>query len=124
MKKTRITHRGARIGDMRHRIMIHDRSITSPEFDSIDFGEDFDGTEAWAAILSTRGKVIMDDVGRDINATHELFIRFNSGVTAETFIQDEDGRRFKILTVEPYDERGEYMRLLATERGLNEAAKA
>lgn len=124
MKKSAVIHRGNRIGDMRHLVRVHDRSITAPTFGSVDFGEDFEGTQAWAAIRTTSGKIVMDDVGVDANATHEIFIRYDSNVTSETFIQVDDGRRFRVLSVENFDERGEYMKLTASDRGINEAAKA
>jgi len=124
MKKQRIAHIGTRIGDMRNRILIHDRSIMPPAFGSIDFDESFSGDATWAAIKTSGGKVAMDDVGQDVNITHEIFIRHDADVTSETFVQAEDGRRFRLIAVENYGERNEYMRLLATDRGLNQAAKA
>jgi SPP1 family predicted phage head-tail adaptor len=93
-------------------------------YGSIDFTEAFSGNARWASIHTKNGKIIMDDVGRDQNVTHEVYIRHDATVNSETYIQTEDGRRFKILTVENYDERKEFMRLNCTDRGLNEAAKA
>lgn len=122
--KKRVDHRGARVGDMRHYVLIHSRSIMSPTFGTVDFDEDFVGITAWASIKTTNGKTTMDDVGRDINVTHELLVRYNSDITSQTFIQVDDGRRFRLIDTEAYDERNEYMRLLATDRGLGEAAKA
>lgn len=124
MQKERLKHRGARIGSMRHFLKIHARSIATPIFGSIDFGENFTGVEEWASIRTTNGKIVMNDVGDDVNVTHEIVIRFNGSVTSETYAQTSDGRRFKILTVEDYDERGDYLQLMATDRGLGEAAKA
>ncbi len=124
MQKNRIGHRGARIGDMRHRIILHVRSIEVPAYGSVDFSEAFEGTNIWAGIRTANGKIAMDDVGQDVNVTHQLFIRYDETVTSETFIQVEDGRRFRIISVEDYDMRHEYMRLNVTDRGLDEAAKA
>jgi SPP1 family predicted phage head-tail adaptor len=78
----------------------------------------------WSAIKTTNGKIALDGVGQDVNITHEFFIRFDDRVTSENFIQDEAGRRYRIVSVENYEERNEYLRLLTTERGYNEAAKA
>jgi len=124
MKKSRLTHRGARIGDMRHRIILHNRSIVPPIFDSVDFEQGFDGIESWAAVKTTNGKITLDGVGQEQDVTHELFIRYDYNVTSEMFIQMEDGRRLRILNVEDYEERHEYMRLLCKERGFDEAAKS
>jgi len=124
MQKKRVSHRGARIGDMRHRITIHTRDITSPAHGSIDFSETFTGTNKWAAIKTLQGVTVFDGVSQDANVTHEISIRYDSSVTSETFIQLDDGRRLKILDVMHYEERDDYMVLLCTDRGLDEAAKA
>lgn len=123
MKKQKLDHRGASIGNMRNRIILHDSIIKAPLFGSVDFDEDFQGLEAWAAIKSVSGKVLFDSVGVGQEVTHEVFIRYDYNVNAETYVQVDDGRRFKVLSVEDFEERHEYMRLLCTERGFNEAAK-
>lgn len=124
MKKSRIKHRGARIGDMRHRVYLHDRSITPPAFGTVDFDELFVGVTRWAAVKTYRGKAVFDGVSGDNLVTHELFMRYEEGITSESFIQLSDGRRFKVLDTENYEERNEYIVLMCTDRGFDEAAKA
>lgn len=124
MKKQKLTHRGTVIGDMRHRIFIHERNIHVPAFGSVDFDERFTGFDTWAAIRTTGGKVVFDGVGQDALATHEVFVRYNEDYTTQNFVQVDDGRRFRILSVEDYDERHDYMVMLCTDRGFDEAAKA
>jgi SPP1 family predicted phage head-tail adaptor len=122
--KIRVKNRGARIGDMIHYILIHTRDITVPAFGSIDFSENFTGVTSWASIATPRGKTVFDDVGQEIDVTHVLRIRYDVAVTNQTYIQLEDGRRLKILAVENLDENNWYIEIKASDRGLNEAAKA
>ena len=77
----------------------------------------------WAAIKTVSGKIVMDSVGRDTNITHEISIRYDNRVTSEHFVQSDDGRRFRIVSIENLEERGEYIKLFTIERGLDEAAK-
>lgn len=122
MKK--IQQRVTNIGDMRQRVYIHERAIARPAWGSIDFDETFTGTARWAAIKTLGGKRVFDGTGQDEVATHIVYIRFDSSVSSQTFVQVTDGRRFRILQVEDYDERHEFMALLCTDRGFNEAAKS
>lgn len=109
---------------MRHRVYLHDRAISAPAFGSVDFDQLFTGNPRWAAIKTYRGKTVFDGVSTDQVVTHELFMRYEDGITSETFIQVSDGRRFRVLEVENYEERNEYVVLMCTDRGLDEAAKA
>lgn len=122
MRKTRLAHRGNRIGDMRHRVYLHEREITTPIFGSIDFNQRFTGIAKWAAIETLGGKVVFDGVGGDQIATHAIYLRY-CDVSSQNFIQVTDGRRFRILQSEDYDERHEYVKLLCTDRGFDEASK-
>lgn len=116
-------HRGVNIGDMRQRIYLHTRSISSPMFGSVDFDEQFSGSPIWAAIKTLGGKVVFDGVGQDVIATHVIYIRHRDA-SSQNFVQATDGRRFRILQVEDYDDRHEFLALLCTDRGFGEAAKS
>lgn len=109
---------------MRHRIFIHERNISSPYFGSVDFDEGFTGFDTWAAIRTTGGQVLFDGVGQGIEVTHEVFVRYREEYSSQNYIQVADGRRFRIVSVEDYDERHEYMLMKCTDRGFGEAAKA
>ena len=122
MKKNE--HRAINIGDMRQRIYLHAREISTPVYGSIDFDEVFTGDPKWASIKSLGGKVVFDGVGQDAIATHAIYIRYAAGVSSQKFVQSTDGRRFKILNVEDYDERHDFLVLMCTDRGFNEAAKS
>ena len=106
------------IGDLNARICLQKRTLTEPTFGQAEFGEDFEGeSEVWAAIRTTAGKVFFDGVNRDVNVTHEVFIRYDPTVTTETWVELRDGRRLDIVNVENLEERHEYLRLLCTDRG-------
>lgn len=104
-------------GDLNKRITLQGRSITPPIFGSADFTETFAaGNERWAAINTIAGKTIFDGMNqKDVALTHEIFIRYDATVTAETWIL-YNGRRFDIAAVEDMEERHEWMRLLCTDK--------
>lgn len=104
-------------GDLNKRITLQNRAIVPPIFGSSDFSESFDaGNDRWAAIKTVKGKTIFDGLNqRDREVTHEVFIRYDSTVTAETWIS-YNSRRFDIIDVEDFEERHEFMRLLCTDK--------
>lgn len=106
------------VGDLNHRIKLLPRDMTEPGFGETDFGEDFTGgVEAWAKVYTTAGKTIFNGVNTDVNVTHEIYIRFQSGVGAETWVELQDGTRLDVVMSEDLDERKEWLLLLCTERG-------
>lgn len=110
------------IGDMRDEIILQDRSITPPDFGATDFTENFISTPpSWALVNTVSGKTYFDDINTEIDITHEIYIRFDATVTAETWILF-DGRRIDILTTEDLDERHIFMKLTCNDTG--ESARA
>ena len=113
-------------GDLNQFINLQQRDIQPGV---IDHGQAF--TTSWtvrAAVqtLTTNGALaFFDGVNTSTTPTHLFVIRYVEGVTAEHWIEF-DGRRFDILNVEPVDERREFIRIIANERGAAdlEAAKA
>lgn len=116
------------IGDLSRRIKLYSRSLTSPAFGTADLGLSFTLIATlWCAIKTTSSKTFFDGVNQtEISVTHEVFIRFRSDVTAESWLETIDGRRLRVLSVEDYDEQKAFLRLLCTERGAAsiEATKA
>lgn len=108
------------VGDLNQRITLQNRDIVPPIFENPDFTEDFTADdEVWASIQTVHGKTFFDGVNqRDVNLTHEIFIRYDATVTAETWIL-YDSRRFDIITVEDLDEQHEFMRLLCIDKGTS-----
>lgn len=103
---------------------MQDRSLEPGDFDDVDASVDFPGREVWAGIKTVSGSTFFDGVNQDITITHHIMIRHDDTISRDQFIQLADGRRLRIVNVEAWDERAEYMRLVCTDRGLNEAAKA
>jgi len=109
------------LGDMNERITLQNRVLTEPVFNNPDFTETFTTTaEVWAGINTVTGKTWFDGVSTDINITHEIVIRYDATVTAETWILF-DSRRIDILKVEDLDGRKEFMLLTCTDKGLSSA---
>ena len=122
MTKIKRQRRELLVGDLRDQILLQDRSIEAPTFDSADFTERFDDLGGvWASIITQAGKVIFDDhQQRDQLVTHEIGIRYDSRVTAETWLLLADGRRLDILDVENLDERDEWIIMQCTDRGTQD----
>ncbi len=104
------------LGDLRARAILHVRSMRVPDFESVDFDEDFAGIEVWASIKSTVGKVQFTDVGIDTAITHKFVIRYRDDVSAETYVEFER-RRFNVVSVEDLEERHEFLSLNCREHG-------
>jgi SPP1 family predicted phage head-tail adaptor len=93
--------------------------MKAPVFGDTNYTEDFDRKvkEIWAAIKTVTGKVIFDGVSTDISISHEIFIRWDSGITSENGIELSDGRLLDIINVEDFEERQEFLRLMCSIRG-------
>ncbi len=106
------------VGDLNHRVMLLPRNMTEPGFGDTNFGEDFSGgKEAWAKVFTTEGKTLFNGVNADVNVTHEVYIRTDPDVTSETWVELEDGTLLDVVDTEDIDERGEWLKLVCTERG-------
>ena len=117
-------HRKVCAGDLRTLLKLQDRDITPPDFDSVDFDENFvDASEVWALVETVTGKTVFDGVNADINVTHMIFIRFDATVTSETWVELE-GKRLDIISTENLEGRDEWLLLVCTDRGVGEASKA
>ena len=114
------------IGDMEDQVTLENRAIQAPDFDTVDFQEDFTAPNpaVWALIETVRGKTFFDGVSTEQDVTHWIYINFDATVTAETWVKLADGRRLDILRVENLDERSDYMLLHCDDRGAKEASKA
>lgn len=116
--KIRTKKRQVCIGDLNRLIKLQNRDITPPLFGVSQFNETFtDISDTWAGIETVSGKTYFDGAGTETNITHYFYIRYDTSVNSETWIE-YDGRRFDILNTEDYDERKEFMRLVCVDRGL------
>jgi len=118
-EKLRRPRREICVGDLSDQIILQDRSIAAPPADSADFTELFVALDGvWASIQTLQGRIIFDDhTQRDQVATHEVGIRYDSRVGAETWILLEDGRRLDVLSSEDLEERHEWILMQCTDRG-------
>jgi len=118
-KTIRRRHRKICIGDLDNLVKLQNRSLTAPS-SGVDATEEFTDFQAnpnvYALMETVNGKEFFDGIGTVINITHNIYIGFITGVTAETWIEF-DGRRFDILDVEDLDERKEFLRLICNDRG-------
>ena len=77
------------VADLRHRVKLLPRAMREPGFEEVNFGLSFSGGfEAWAKIVTVVGSVLFDGVSTDVAITHEVYIRHNDDVTAETLACD------------------------------------
>lgn len=105
------------IGDLNTRICLQKRTLTEPTFGQTEFGHDFEGEEVWAKVVTTNGKTFFDGVNADINVTHEITIRYDSDVSASTWVELQNRTRLDVVDVEDLEERNEYLLLRCTDRG-------
>ena len=114
------------VGDLRTRITLSSRAITAPDFGQSSFGESFTTNvkTAWASIKTINGRILFNGVDTDEALTHEIIIRYDATVTAETWIQLADTTRLDIIDVQDFEQRNEYLVLLCNARGTQEASKA
>lgn len=115
------------IGEMKERIFVENRVLEPPDSGfasaSFTFTAHESATEVWAIVETTAGTTSFDDVtGLDRNVTHKIVFRHLDGITAETWLRLDDGRRLDILEVADADERSEFMEILAAESGINTQA--
>lgn len=121
-KQIRRPSRKVCVGDMNVEIALIGRDIVPPVSGEAEFSEAFDTVEAstsfWASVETADGSEYFDglNVLRGTH-THTVYIRYDSTVTAETWVQFGDERRLDILDVENLDERSRFQRLICSERG-------
>jgi SPP1 family predicted phage head-tail adaptor len=93
-----------------------------PAFGETDFSEDFcNGKGAFAKVVTVfYGDRVWNEVNQadeDVTITHEVFIRHDDDVTAETWVELEDGTLLRVVSTDSYDERKEWIMMACTKRG-------
>ncbi len=112
------------LGDQRHLILIRSRTITPTDPFNVDFGESFvTVATVWAYIETKGGDTFFDGTNivksKDIHFVIRFIsslLRFKTDITQEYWIE-YNGNRFDITTVESYDERQDWMKLVCNIRG-------
>ena len=103
------------IGDMRHRVTLHTRVITPPNYANAEFTETYDvGVEDWAFVETPttvgKGIAVFNGVNVPPKTPHIFVIRFDSAITKENVIRWE-GDSYKILKTNDPDKRQQYLEL-------------
>ena len=102
-------------------ITLENRAITVTP-NNVDFVETFSApVEVAAAIETSRGSTLFDGVNVEQVITHKFYIRYDSSVTAETWILFES-KRYDIVDVENLEERSQWMLLRCNQKGLSAKA--
>lgn len=118
-------HRKVCIGDMDTLVTLSERAIVEPAFGETNFDEKFpDAREVWAKIRTINGRTLFNGTDADISLTHEVSVRYDPAIGAETWIQLFDGTRLDVIDTQDLEERNEFIVMLCNARGTTEAAKA
>lgn len=106
------------VGDLRNRLTIHNRSIQPPVSGSVDATERFaPAVKRWAKVRTVAGKTLFTGVNADVALSHEITIRFDESVGAQSWVELESGTLLSIVNVEDLEERHKFMVLRCNERG-------
>lgn len=105
------------IGDLRDRIFVEDRDLTA-QLTGVDAVETFsNAVETWCLIETVDGVEFFNEVNVAFDVTHIIYMRFDSAITEQTWLRLENGQRLNILDVQNLDERNEFIKIRATNRG-------
>ena len=117
------------IGNMRYRIDIFIRTLTSPLNPTgpiVDYTETFTLVDnVWAMIETPKGKVIFDSVGVEKRITDVFYIRFLPSITSQNWVEF-NGNRYDIERVRNLEENSLFLQLDCIIRGAidKEASEA
>jgi head-tail adaptor len=114
-KKTKVC-----AGSLNRTIEIHSRAIATPTNilgAGVDYGESFTFLyKRRSMVAPIKGQVIFDGVVTEKIPTHNFFIRYTPGITAENWIVF-DGGRYDIINVLNIDQNSNFLQLEARLRG-------
>jgi SPP1 family predicted phage head-tail adaptor len=116
-KKIRGENRKICIGDLNTEIALNTRSIRPPSLGSVDYDEEFVSTTSVFSLVKTKiGATVFDESNTERIVTHFFYIRFDSSITSETWIEFNN-ELYDIITVENLDQRSEFLLLRCVIRG-------
>lgn len=117
--QVRVTRKRRKIpcGDLDKLINLKNRSIKG--LNELDYTEDFtpNATDVWAKVDTVSGITVFDKTNIEQVVSHRFTIRYDPTVTSETWVE-YDGRYFNLAPIENWEERGEYLKMPAWERGI------
>ncbi|MEK0324940.1 MAG: head-tail adaptor protein [Nitrosopumilus sp.] len=118
-KKLRRSKRMVCTGDLRNEIILHDRDIEAPLFNTAEHTQEYtDPLTVWASVTTVRGKEIFNGTQLIGIKTHIIWIRFlgNREITIENIVELK-GNYLSILEVQNLEERDEWLELSCGIRG-------
>jgi head-tail adaptor len=112
------------IGSMNTLIQLKLRSITTPQGNSVDFGESFSTlVSVWAMVDTISGEKLFDGSNIERLITHDFYIRFIADVTFENWVcvpqkyGDAKSYYFDIIKIENINMQNEFYRIRCSIRG-------
>ena len=112
-KKIRRSKRSPCVGDLRDEIIIHDRDITPPLFNTAEQTQAYTNSlTVWASVNTVRGKEIFSGTQLVGVKTHNILIRFldTREITQENVVEFK-GNYFDVLEVQNFEGRDEWLEL-------------
>ncbi|MCP4550793.1 MAG: head-tail adaptor protein [Bacteroidetes bacterium] len=99
-------------GDFNDQLRLHIRSLTSPNFGTAEFTEEYNtGMLSWCIVITFEiGKKVFDGVNLENQPTHLFVVRHRDWITSEIVIQWSDDY-YKIIKAHDPEERHEYYEL-------------
>ena len=109
------TKKGICIGSLNKRIVIQSRDIDTTT--TVDYTEEFMTTKTvWAMLETKNGSELFDGVNLIPAYTHIFYIRYFSGLTAESWIIFGNDR-YDILDIENFNEDKNFLKIRCINKG-------
>jgi hypothetical protein len=106
------------LGDLKHRVIIYDRTIVEPKDLTSNYDLSFKKKlSVWASWKTIKGDVIFDEVNTDKTITHIGVIRYLPFLTQEYWVY-YDNRYFDIVRVQDINEQKRFQILYCNLRGF------
>ena len=118
-KKLRRLKRSPCTGDLRDEIILHDRDIEAPDFNTAEQSQAFTNPlTVWSSVNTVRGKEIFQGSQFIGTKTHIILIRFldTREINIENVVELK-GNYLDILAVDNLEERDEWLELSCGIRG-------
>ena len=116
--KVKVKSRKVCIGDLNKKVTVHTRDIKSPGHGEVDYDETYTPLSTpWAGVETTAGSILFNGVNGDVAQTHKIFLRYDSRVSAQHWVELKNGDRLDILDVENLDEANEFLCLRCSKMG-------
>ena len=105
------------VGDMRTPVIIHQAEILAPTV-GVDLGRTITNIIEpwWCKVTTVSGVYIFDSSNIEQVITHDFQGRYQSGIDRDMVIE-WSGEYYKIISVENFENRNEFLRLRCTIRG-------